>query len=276
MTIILTFIIYNLNGEDMIIYIDILLIINFIFDLFLLLTVNIALKRYTKIWRLFLSALVGVVSLISLFIPLKIIYVNLLKLFIAVVMVIVAFGFKNIYYTFYNVLYFYMVSIILGGFLYFLKIEFNIENTIYYGRISTSYLILLGISPIILYIFLYSWKFSKKIKNYYYKTIIVFSNDYILNITGYLDTGNKLIDPITNKPIILINKKLIKGKILIRSPMYVPINTVNGHNLIECVRPKKIIINDKEFKNYLIGICDYSFKLNGIDCLLNERLLEEI
>lgn len=159
-----------------------------------------------------------------------------------------------------------MTSVILGGFVYYLNIEFKNMN----------YIIILLIAPIILYIFIKSIKALKEIKNYYYKVKIVLNDNQELSMAGFLDTGNKLIDPITNKPIILLNKKKIKGNINIRSPMYVPYNSLNHHGLIECIKPKYIIVNDKKLVNYLIGLSEESFKLNGIDCLLNYKILEDI
>ena len=158
-----------------------------------------------------------------------------------------------------------MTSIILGGFTYYLSVEFQ----------NINYLLLL-ISPLILYVFIKSIKALKEIKNYYYKIKIVFENGKNLELTSFLDTGNKLIDPITNKPIILINKKLLKGSINIRSPMYIPYNTINHHGLLECIKPSYIEIENKKLKNYLIGLSEESFKLNGIDCLLNYKILEDL
>ena len=159
-----------------------------------------------------------------------------------------------------------MTSVILGGFVYYLNIEFT----------SLNYLIILLIAPIILYVFIKSMKVLKEIKNYYYKVKIVFRDTYELNMTGFLDTGNKLFDPITKKPIILINKKKMKGCIQIRSPMYVPYNALNHHGLLECIKPEYIMINNKKLTNYLIGLSEESFKLNGIDCLLNYKIWEDI
>ncbi len=250
----------------MIIYIDLLIIINFLFDLFILLTVNITLKRYTKIYRLILASLFGELTLISLFLPLNSFIFSLLKLIMGIIMVIISFGYKNILYTFYNTIYLYMISIILGGFTYYLNIEFN----------NLNYLIILLISPFILYVFIKSIKVLKEIKNYYYQVSIIFNNNYKLDLTGFLDTGNKLRDPTTNKPIILINKKKLKGSINIRSPMYIPYNTLNHHGLLQCIKPKYIMINNHKLTNYLIGLSEESFKLNGIDCLLNYKILEDI
>ena len=250
----------------MIIYIDLLIIVNFLFDFLLLLTINIALKRYTKIYRLILASLFGEITLLSLFIPISSYLLTILKVVMGIIMVLIAFGYKNIKYSLYNALYLYMTSVILGGFIYFLNIEFENMN----------YLIILFIAPLILYVFIKSIKVLKEIKNYYYKVSILFENNFKIEITGFLDTGNKLIDPITRKPIILINKKKIKGCINIRSPMYVPYNSLNHHGLLECIKPKYIMINDKKLTNYLVGLSEESFQLNGIDCLLNYKILEDI
>ena len=263
----------------MIVYIDLVFLINFILDLLLLLTINIALKRYSKIKRLILGALFGSISLLYLFIPLNQVLLFIFKIVMSIIMCIIAFGYKNFKYTIYNIIYLYMTSIILGGFLYYLKIEFSYSNkgfVFYYEGLAINYIFLLIISPLILYVFIKSIRALKEIKNYYYKVKIVFSNNYEITLSGFLDTGNKLIDPVTNKPIILINKKKTKGKVPIRSPMYIPFNSLNHHGLLECIKPKYLEINNKELKNYLIGLSDTSFKLNGIECLLNYRILEDL
>ncbi len=263
----------------MVIYLDIIFLINFIIDFALLLTVNIALKRYSHISKLLLSSLLGSISLLSLFINIPKLLLFLLKVILALFMVLIAFGYKNIKYTLSNIIYFYMVSIILGGFLYFLKIEFSYQNhglVFYYHGLTINYLFILLLAPFILYVFIKSLNILKEIKNYYYKITIFFDSTTSLTIPAFLDTGNKLKDPITNKPIILLNKKLIKGKYNIRSPMYIPYNSLNHHSLLECFKPEKIYLNNQELKNYLIGLSETSFKLNGIECLLNYQILEDI
>ncbi len=263
----------------MVIYIDLVFIINFIIDFLLLLTVNVALKRYSRIYKLILGALFGSLSLLSLFIPISSMVLSILKLLMGLIMSLIAFGYKNIKYTFYNVIYLYMTSIILGGFLYYLKTTFSYQNNglvFFYEGLSINYLVLLFIAPLILYVFIKSLKALKEIKNYYYKVEINLATDINLVVTGFLDTGNKLKDPVTNKPIILINRKILKGEFKIRSPMYVPYNSLNNHGLLEVIKPKNIIINKQELTNYLVGLSDNNFKLNGIECLLNYQILEDI
>ena len=130
----------------MVIYIDILILVNFLFDFLLLLTVNIALKRYTKIFRLLLASLFGEITLISLFIQASPVFLSLLKIGMSIIMCLIAFKYQNIIYTFYNILYLWMLSIILGGFVYYFMIE------------EINYLLIIFIAPFILYLFIKSLK----------------------------------------------------------------------------------------------------------------------
>ena len=157
-----------------------------------------------------------------------------------------------------------MSSVILAGFLYFLKIEFN----------NLAYPISLSIAPVILFIYIKEQKSLKKIVNYYKKVIITFKNNKTLELNGFLDTGNKLKDPITNKYIILVNKKTLKGIYNIRSPMYVPINTINNHSLLPCISIKNIIVDNKIYTNYLLGVSNEFQGFDNVNCLLNYNLWE--
>lgn len=260
----------------MIVYLDILFLINFIFDFLILLTVNIALKRYRKIRYLLLGSLLGSLTILFLFIPLSKLIFTIFKILIAIFMCYVSFGYKNFKYFSSNILYFYMTSIILGGFLYYLKNNYQDNSYLYYQGIKVPYFFLLIIAPSILYVFLKSLNVLKEIKNYYYKVEIFFTKDKSLTLTGFLDTGNKLKDPITKKNIIIIPKKIIKNLVHIRSPMYVPFSTLNSSSLLECLKPFKIIINGHILTNYLIGFSDNNLNLNGVECLLNYQVWEDL
>ena len=117
MTFFAGFIKYNSHGDIMTIYLDLVFLINWVLDFVLLLTVNVALKRYINIKRLILGAMMGSISLLSLFLPINGLGLVLFKLVLGVVLCVASFGYKNFKYTLYNVIYLYMVSIILGGFL---------------------------------------------------------------------------------------------------------------------------------------------------------------
>lgn len=229
-------------------------------------TVSVTLKRNASYKRLLLGALFGTISTLIIFLKIEDYLMLLIKIISGVFMLIITFKYKDIKYTMTNIIYLYMCSVILAGFLYFLKIEFK----------DYAYLISLLVAPIILYIYVRETKKLKEIVNFYTKVTINFKNNKSLVLNGFIDSGNKLKDPITNKHIILINKKTLDGIYNIRSPIYVPIRTVNKKSLLECISIKNIIINNKVYDGYLLGLSD-EFKMNdGVDCLLNYNLWEKI
>lgn len=249
----------------MIVYIDLVCIINFIYDFLILLTVSFTLKRNRKIYNYILSSLIGVLSIFLLFLKINNIVLFLLKILISVIMVIVAFGYKSIKYTISNIIYFYMTSIILAGFLYLIK-----GNS---SNFNLNYIVLLIVGPIILFIY---YKSNKKLKNTYsdyYKIKIVFDNiEY--NLVSFYDNGNNLKDPISRKSIIIVGNSRLEKIYNIRSPVYVPVITVKGTHLMKCFKPSYIILNDKKIYNYLIGESSIKFS-DGVECLLNKSLKED-
>lgn len=247
------------------VYIDLLLILNYIYDFLILLTVSLTLKRNISIKRILFGSLIGALSTFIIMLPFNKYIILILKIFAGLIMILITFKYKNLKYFFNNIIYLYMCSVILAGFLYFLKIEFN----------NLSYLISLIIAPIILYFYLKEQRELKKVVNYYKKIIITLKNNNILELIGFIDSGNKLKDPITNKYIILINKNKLDGIYNIRSPMYVPIKTVNNNSLLECIGIKNLIIDNKIYTNYLLGLSDTFNDFDGVECLLNYHLLEE-
>ena len=119
---------YNKFGDKMKIYLDLVMILNFLIDFILLLTVSVILKRNIKLTRIMFGAFIGGISVLFLFFNINSILLFLFKIIISVLMVIVTFKYINIKYTLVNLLYLYMSSIILGGFLYLLNIEFSYKH----------------------------------------------------------------------------------------------------------------------------------------------------
>ena len=261
------------------IYLDLVFILNFIYDLLLLMSVDMTLKRHTKFIRLILSAILGALSLAILFLPCGEIMLFILKIITSILMILIAFGYRNIKYFGTNMIYLYMSSVILGGFLYFLNVEFSYKRegmVFYFEGLNVNYILLLIVAPIILFLYVREHKKFKSTYNYNYKVSIVFKNGKCLECNGFLDTGNKLRDPITKKYVILVNKKVLEPYINIRSPMYVTYKTVGYQGLIECFSIRYIKVNNQVFNNYLVGLVPEKINLNGSDCLLNYKLMEDI
>ncbi len=256
------------------IYLDLIMILNFLIDFILLLTVSVILKRNIKITRIMLGAFVGGISILLLFFNINSVLLFILKFLISVVMTIITFKFVNIKYTLVNILYLYMSSIILGGFLYLLNIEFSYKHIgiIFFNNgLSINFIFLLIFSPLILYIYIKQTKnFRLNYSNYYNIDIVLKNKKY--KYTAYLDTGNTLIDNLTRKPVILIDKRKILFDI--KEFRLIPYMGVNGLNMIKVIKVDKVLFNNKEYKNILLGIMD-KISLDGVDVILNKRLLEE-
>ena len=261
------------------IYLDLVLILNFAYDFLLLMSVDIILKRYTKLYRLILSSLLGALSLFVLFLPFNKIMLFIFKIGVSLLMLLIAFGFKNIKYFFSNIAYLYMCSVILGGALYFLNVEFSYKRIgliFFHEGLSVNYVLLIILAPLILYLYIRNMKKYKSIFAFTYQVNIKFSDHQEFSCNGFLDTGNKLKDPITKKYIIILSKKILVPYINNKSPIYVPYKALNKRGLLKCYKVKYIAINNQYFNNYLVGLSDDNFKINGTDALLNYKLLEDI
>lgn len=247
----------------MTIYIDLVILLNYFFDSLILLTVNTTLKRNISLKKILFVSLLGELSLLGFLLSNKYLLI-ILKLEISLILNILTFKYKDIFYTVTNVLYFYMVSIILGGFIYYLKLN------------NLSYFFILLLVPLILYLYIKQNLNMKTTINKTYPLTIYFPNKRKLSLTGFVDTGNKLRDPVTKKWVVLVNKKLLQGVIRIRTPIYVPYHSLNNKGLVECIKPEKLVIEGKEYTNFLIGLMDSKVMINSSDCILNLEILEEL
>lgn len=247
---------------------------NFVFDFILLLATSIILKRKVKIYKLVLGALFGSLSILFMFMKINSLELFILKFIISLIMIFISFGYKNLRYLIKNIYYLYTVSIILGGFLYFINITFSYKNEglIFMNKgISINFIIAIFISPIIIYMYIKQVKELKNNYNNYYNVNINLDNQ-IINLTAFLDTGNKLIDPYKKSPIILVDKSLIN--IDDKKILFVPYHTVNNSGILKCIKANKIQINGTNYnKRYLIGLSE-NIKIDGVNCILNEKLLE--
>lgn len=249
---------------NIIVYVDLVILINFVFDFSLLLSVDLLLKRNAPWIRVILGSLVGGLSIITMFIQFTNVPLFIFKILLSVFMSITTFNYRDFKYTLYNVIYLYLLGIVLGGFVTYLYNEFQINR-----EYSIKYVILLVLSPLILIIY---YKLMRKFKTNYnnrYTVLIDYENTHYEGV-GFLDSGNKLVSPISGKPIILIEKEYITLHKLKLLP--VPYNALNHHGILNCFKPEKVMINGVEIDNVLVGLSDVKFNIDGVSILLNARL----
>ena len=104
--------------------------------------------------------------------------------------------------------------------------------------------------------------------------------------TGFLDSGNLLVDPLTQSPVILINFKVFHNlfkdldvvDVLTRSHKlnsikmahYINFNTLNNEDKILVFQVDRIKMGDKYFENPILGLSLKNFnQAFGTDIILH-------
>ena len=179
------------------IYIDLFFLFNIIMDLILIVGVSIILRRRTNYFRIFLSSLIGGFSSLLLFTSLNNLVIEMVSI---ILMVVVAFGYKNIRYLIKNIVYMYILSVLLGGIIYLFNVKVTTNTFI-------TYLIIIVISIEVIILYIKEIKNMRNIYNNYYKVDIYFKDKEKISLTGFVDTDNNLYDPYKKRPVILISNK---------------------------------------------------------------------
>jgi len=260
------------------IYLDLVFFLNFVFDFLLLITTSYILKRNVRLRKIFLGSLIGSVSIFLLFIKLNSFVLFLFKIIISVLMILVSFGFKNIRYTIKNFIYLYTTSIVLGGVLYFLNIQFSYKNEgliFFHDGLSINFIVFIFLFPIILYIYIRQIRDLKEQVNTHYRVDLTLDDGKVLKMNGFLDTGNQLVDPYSNRPVILVYTKEIDFSY--SKGILVPFSTLNDKGIIKCVKIPLLTIDDKYvFHDVLVGLSTAPFQIDGVNLILHNSYREAL
>jgi len=240
------------------VYIEFVYIINFLLDFMILYGTKRLLKINKNIIRLFISSFIGMMSTILVFINISSSELFVIKIFLSVIMIIISFGFNNLLK---NIFYFYLISIILGGLIYLFDF-----NTSFYSN----FVLLIILSPIIICIVVKEFLSYKLNINDKYLVSIIYNNK-TYKLEGFIDTGNRLESPISKKSVILVNLKINSNQLI-----YIPYKALNTSGVIPCIKPDKVIINNKNIDNCLVGLSHDKFKLNGCNCILPNKIKEDL
>ncbi len=258
-------------------YLDLIFLLNFGFDFILLLVVSYLLRRNVSLKKIGLGALLGGMSIFILWIPLNSFTLFSCKVLISIGMILITFSYKNRTYFLQNLLYLYTSSILLGGFLYFLNVQFSYSKKgliFFHNGLSINVFILIIASPIILYLYVKQGLRLKTFYSHIYQIKVIIQNQ-TYEWTGFVDTGNQLVDPYFHKPIVLVdqNKLVLPSNV---EYIMVPMHTIQKSSLIPCIRADTFeIIGRGIYHKVWIGLCPQSLHMEGVDCLLHPKLMEE-
>lgn len=239
-------------------YLEFILIFNFLLDFMILYGTKRLLKINKKNYRLFLASTLGSLTTFLLFINISTFTLQILKIILSILMIIISFG-KNNFKI--NIFYFYIISIIIGGTIYL----FDLETNCYFY-----FIIIILVSFFVIAILIKEFlKYKLTYQNKYNVEIIYNNKSYFLE--GFIDTGNRLASPLKKEPIILVNLKITPKKVI-----YVPYKALNTEGIITCIRPDKILINNKEFNHCLVGLSKDKFNIDGLNCILPNKFKEDL
>ncbi len=244
------------------IFIETLILFNIYIDFIVILMTSIILKQYVSKKNIISASLIGGLSTIILFIKITTISLIILQMFISFIIILVAFGKKSF---FKKIVYFYINSILLGG------IIFAINNIVFLSSIA-NFIILIVLTPLIVMFYREQIKKLKTNYNLKYKVNIKYKDKFI-SLNSFFDTGNSLIDPYFNKPVILINEDLLE----IDNYFYIPYNTITEKGIIKGILVDEIeIVGLKSIKKIVVGLLPNKLRIDDVDCLLNYKIMEEL
>ena len=253
------------------IYLDLVFLLNFFFDFLLLYGISKILKEMVPIKRLVLGSVVASLSVFLLFIKLNSVSLFLIKVIISIGIILTTFGKRNFIK---NISYFYLLSIVLGGSLYLLNISFTYRNQgilFINNGLSINFILLIIVSPIIIFCYVKEHILYKNTYGNIYEVLII-KNNKKYKLMGLLDTGNRLKDPYKGRSVILVNNDiLMEGDIV-----YVPYKALNTTGVIKCYKVDKVIVEEKEFSNCLVGISKDKITIDGVECILPNIFKEEL
>lgn len=240
------------------VYLDLIIVINFFYDFLIISSTSTLLKRNVPVVKILVSSLIGEVSLITLFVSFDKLFLIIFKVLLSVIMIFISFGREKFLE---NIFYFYVITIILGGTSYLLGGDGYLINVI----------LLVLVSPIVITLYIKMMREnSEKLKVMH--DVIIIDGEFTYKFNGYLDTGNKLIDPITKLPVLMVRQDL---KLNTKRKFLVPYKVVNNSSLLECVKPDKVFIGGIQV-NVLLGLCDKEIFKDDIEVILNDSLREMI
>lgn len=239
-----------------VIYVDVLLCINF-FITFLLLELSAKLaKKQAALYRLIIGSCIGALySLIIFTDNMPSIVTGLSKLASVLIIIASAFHFTRLTQFIKTVLIYYFSSVIFLGITmllcFTLKLKFiAVNNSVIYFNISAPMIILSGIIAYLvsgLVMRIYNRTLSKK--DIY--TLIIEQGNKSYRLTAFLDTGNRLREPFSDMPIIIVDA----GKVDVNLPddkvRLVPVTTVGGKTMLTAFKPDKMVLKSSNSKEII-------------------------
>lgn len=269
----------------MIVYVDVLILVNFIVDYFLILLASKFLHIKTKFLRVVLSAALGGFFSLYILVPqTNFIFQMFVQIVMCMTLCLIAFEFKNIKSFFRCTTVLFCVNFAYSGAMIAIWILFKpygmvINNSVVYFNISPIFLIvfsLVGYFATVLIRKIVKKEFSQNV----YCNVYVTCEDKSANLPGIADTGNSLVDIFGVSPIFITEESvadMILGAQKQNPARFrkIPCGTVTGEKLLDGYRIDyaQVQFENKKysFKNPILAIS--ATKLKDCQIIVNPENL---
>lgn len=189
----------------MVYYVEYVFAENFIVDFILLFITGKLLKKSIIYKRLIAASSVGALYVIlTAYIGKDFMTYFIVKFSVSVLMLMIAFDCKGIIVNIRIIICFYITSLLMVGVitgLYYFT----------YNKITVIAIILSFFIGYITLIFFFKEIKLKQGKSNYIRTVTIRMSDKSKSIKAFIDTGNELTEPLTGKPVIVVNIGCIKS-----------------------------------------------------------------
>lgn len=252
----------------MTVYADILILVNFIVDYFLLLLTARFLQKKPRFWRLIIGAAMGGIFSLYIFLPqINFIFQSLTQIIMCAILCLITFGLGDIKSFLRDVAVLFAVNFAYSGAMIAIWLLFEpygmvINNSVVYFNISPLFLILFSVIGYFATILLR--KFLKKsFSQNTYCEITVSCQERSLTLSGIVDSGNSLNDVFGISQIFIteseiVNTLLYKEKQNPARLRKIPCSTVAGERLLDGYRvdSAEVLYNNKKysFKNPVLAV----------------------
>lgn len=278
-------------GDGVVIYADILMLVNLIVDYFLLLLCGVILQRKPPFWRTFLGAAAGAISSLYIFFPKSNTFVEIaINLLISSIIVLITFGYHTTKKYLRAVLCFFAITFLYAGAMLCVWNLFKphgliIHNSVVYYDISAVFLILFSVIGYFISATI-GFFLRKRGKTATRCQVRLTLRNNFVTVEGIIDSGNSLVDTFGMCEVIIADNKVVQSLFgytldndFCRSRYRaLPCSTVSDATILDGYRidDAEIICNSKavKVKKPILAIS----KTNLTDCgaIINPKTIEGV
>ena len=261
----------------MVIYVDVLFVLNFSITYLLLMLTKLFNRKSTSLLRLMLaSALGGFYALVILFDELHFLITIFGRLAVSALIILIAFGFKRVSFYIKNLLIFYfsnmlLLGIILAVWLIAKPDGIAVHNNVPYFDIPAYALLSAALFAYLISVLIVRLHNSSISKNEVY-SLTIFAQGEELHMFAFADSGNKLKEPFSNYPVIIADE----SKISFEPNRIIPFSTVGGEGTLKAFKPDKVKITSGKIsvETDKVYIAASSVESQEYSAILNPEILK--